>query len=38
MSLMRWDPFREMESFRERMNRLFDESFSLTRSRASAAG
>ena len=31
MSLMRWDPFREMESFRERMNRLFDESFSLKR-------
>lgn len=27
MSLMRWDPFAEMRSLREVMDRLFDESF-----------
>lgn len=27
MALIRWDPFREMWSLRETMNRLFDESF-----------
>ena len=27
MTLMRWDPFREMVSLREAMSRLFDESF-----------
>jgi HSP20 family protein len=27
MTLTRWDPFREMVSLREVMNRLFDESF-----------
>ncbi|HIE52262.1 MAG TPA: Hsp20/alpha crystallin family protein [Armatimonadetes bacterium] len=26
-SLVRWDPFRELATFRERMNRLFDEVF-----------
>jgi HSP20 family protein len=26
MALIRWDPFREMSSLQERMNRLFDES------------
>ncbi|NLD71511.1 MAG: Hsp20/alpha crystallin family protein [Chloroflexi bacterium] len=38
MSLMRWDPFRDMESFRERMNRLFDESLALTRSEGGERG
>jgi HSP20 family protein len=28
MSLMRWDPWRELASFREAINRLFDETFS----------
>ncbi len=27
MSIMRWDPFREMVSLREVMNRLFEDSF-----------
>jgi HSP20 family protein len=31
MSLMRWDPFRELESFRERMNRMFEESLAPVR-------
>lgn len=27
-NIVRWDPFREMMSFRDMMNRVFDESFS----------
>ena len=27
MAIIRWDPFRDLVSLRERMNRLFDESF-----------
>lgn len=27
MAIMRWDPFKDMLSLQERMNRLFDESF-----------
>jgi HSP20 family protein len=27
MAIIRWDPLREMETFRERMNRLFNETF-----------
>jgi hypothetical protein len=29
MALIRWDPFREMWSLRETMNRLFDERYLL---------
>jgi HSP20 family protein len=27
MAIIRWDPFRDMVTLRERMNRLFDEAF-----------
>jgi HSP20 family protein len=33
MAIVRWEPFRDLVSLQERMNRLFDESF---RSRAGA--
>ena len=33
MSLMNWDPFREMVSLREAMDRLFEESFVRPRTR-----
>ena len=33
MAIVRWEPFRDLMSLQERMNRLFDESF---RSRAGA--
>lgn len=33
MSLMNWDPFREMVSLREAMDRLFEESFVRPRAR-----
>lgn len=32
MSIIRWDPFREMTSLREAMNRLFEDSFGRSRS------
>jgi HSP20 family protein len=35
MSIVRWEPFRDLVSLQERMNRLFDESF---RSRGTGAG
>jgi HSP20 family protein len=35
MTLMRWEPLREMVSLREAMDRLFDESFVRTRGRSS---
>ncbi|MFW6131988.1 MAG: Hsp20/alpha crystallin family protein, partial [Candidatus Aminicenantaceae bacterium] len=28
MAIMKWDPFREMITLRDRMNRLFEDSFS----------
>lgn len=31
MSLTQWDPFRELLSLQERMNRLFDQTFSRSR-------
>jgi HSP20 family protein len=31
MAIVRWDPFRDLLSMQERMNRLFDESFSRRR-------
>jgi HSP20 family protein len=31
MSIIRWDPFREMVSLREAMNRLFEDSFGRSR-------
>ncbi len=31
MSLMRWEPWRELATFREALNRLFDETFSALR-------
>lgn len=31
MALLKWDPFRELFSIQERMNRLFDETFSGTK-------
>ena len=34
MSLTQWDPFRELLSLQERMNRLFDQTFSRSRSQA----
>ena len=34
MSLAQWDPFRELLSRQERMNRLFDQTFSRSRSPA----
>jgi len=27
MAIIRWDPFRDMMTFRDKMNRLFDDSF-----------
>ena len=27
MAIVRWEPFRDLVSLQERMNRLFDESF-----------
>lgn len=38
MSLMRWDPFREMVSLRDAMDRLFEESFVRPRARVSGNG
>jgi HSP20 family protein len=38
MTLMRWDPLREMVSLREAMDRLFDESFVHPRNRWSERG
>ena len=35
MAIVRWEPFRDLVSLQERMNRLFDESF---RSRGAGAG
>jgi HSP20 family protein len=35
MAIVRWEPFRDLMSLQERMNRLFDESF---RSRAGSTG
>jgi HSP20 family protein len=35
MAIVRWEPFRDLVSLQERMNRLFDESF---RSRGASAG
>jgi HSP20 family protein len=29
MSIIKWDPFRDLLTFREKMNRLFEETFSL---------
>ena len=31
-TITRWDPFREMSSFRDQMNRLFEDSFARGRS------
>src|SRR5687767_1236205 len=31
MAIVRWEPFRDLLSLQERMNRLFDESFARTR-------
>jgi HSP20 family protein len=28
MAIIRWDPFRDMVSLREKMNRMFDDVFS----------
>lgn len=28
MAIIRWDPFRDLITFKERMNRLFEETFS----------
>jgi HSP20 family protein len=38
MSLTQWDPFRELLSLQERMNRLFDQTFSRSRSQAGEIG
>lgn len=38
MSLMTWDPFREMVSLRDAMDRLFEESFVRPRARVSRNG
>ncbi|MFQ5594617.1 MAG: Hsp20/alpha crystallin family protein [Anaerolineae bacterium] len=38
MSLMTWDPFREMVSLRNAMDRLFEESFVRPRARVSRNG
>ena len=35
MAIVRWEPFRDLVSLQDRMNRLFDESF---RSRGAGAG
>lgn len=32
MAIMRWDPFKEMEALRERMDRLFEDFFGRTRA------
>ncbi len=32
MTVVRWDPFRGVSALQERINRLFDESFSQTKT------
>ncbi len=36
MAIVRWDPFRDLISIQERMNKLFDETLSRTRGEESA--
>lgn len=31
MAIVRWDPFRDVTSLQDRMNRLFDQTLSRTR-------
>ena len=38
MSLTQWDPFRELLALQERMNRLFDQTFSRSRSQTGEFG
>ncbi len=35
MAIVRWDPFRDIATLHERMNRLFDEAFARTRGEPS---
>ena len=38
MAIVRWEPFRDLLSLQERMNRLFDESFRGTRAAPRTTG
>ncbi len=38
MPVAHWDPFRELVALQERMNRLFDQTFSRSRSQAGVSG
>src|SRR3990170_1195079 len=38
MPLAQWDPFRELLTLQERMNRLFDQTFSRSRSQTGDLG